>query len=77
MKFPEPKKFTIIQWQPIEKRPEEGRYLLIQYIDPSGERACEYVSYENGYFIYTYPSGSWGEINEKVLLGWSYLPFDN
>lgn len=76
MKIPEAKKFTIIQWRPREERPEEGRYVLLQYIDSAGERACTWASYENGHFIYTYLSGAWGEINEAVILGWTYLPFD-
>ncbi len=77
MKIPEAKKFTIIVWQPITKRPEEGRYVLIQYIDAAGDLACDWASYENGHFIYSYPHGAWGEINEKVMLGWAYFPFDN
>ena len=77
MKRPEAKKFTIIQWHPVEERPSEGRYILIQYIDADGELACDWAAYEKGRFIYIYPHGAWGEINEKVILGWSYLPFDD
>ena len=75
--IPEAKKFTIIKWRPREERPEEGRYVLLQHIDPAGERACTWASYENRHFIYTYHSGAWGEINEAVILGWFYLPFDD
>ena len=77
MKIPEPKKFTIIKWRPLEERPKEERHVLIQYIDTGGELASEMAFYENGHFIYTYPDGAWGEINEGVMLGWSYLPFDD
>lgn len=75
--IPEFKKFTLIIWHPITERPEEGRYVLIQYIDHWGDRACDWAAYENEHFTYTYPSGAWGIINEDVLLGWSYIPFND
>lgn len=77
VEIPEFKKFTLIIWHPITERPEEGRYVLIQYIDHWGNRACDWASYENGHFIYTYPDGAWGIINEDILLGWSYIPFND
>ncbi len=74
--MPERKKFTIILWQPIEKRPENGRYVLLQCIDESGCLVCDYGSYENDRFLYIYDQHTWGEINESCILGWSYFPFD-
>lgn len=75
--LPQGKTFTLIRWNPVEERPEEGRYVLLQCVDEDGELVCDWGVYENGKFAYVYDRHSWGEINEEVILGWSYLPFDH
>ncbi len=76
-KLPEREEITVIHWRPVEERPEEGRYVLIQYIDDADDLACDWAAYENGKFAYAYDRRAWGEINERIILGWSYLPFDD
>jgi len=67
---------SIIQWRPRKERPDNGSYILLKCLDESGSLSCEFCSYENGCFIYRYDNETWGEVNEAVILGWSYLPFD-
>ena len=67
---------TIITWRPTVQRPEEESYVLLKCVDETGRIVCEGASYENGRFFYVYDKDSWGEINEKIILGWSYYPFD-
>ena len=75
--LPKPRKFSIIKWRSTKERPEEARYVLLQCRDEYGDLMCVNASYGNGCFLYTYDKNTWGEINEAVILGWSYYPFDN
>lgn len=68
---------TIITWRPPATRPEDGSYILLKCLDESGQVVCEGAAYEKGRFLYLYDRDCWGEINEAVILGWSYYPFDD
>ncbi len=68
---------SVIHWRSRNERPDNGSYILLKCMDEEGNTVCEYCAYENGYFIYIYNDGTWGEVNEDIILGWSYLPFDN
>lgn len=67
---------TIITWRPTAIRPEDGSYVLLKCRDESGQVVCEGAAYENGHFLYIYDRDCWGAVNEAVILGWSYYPFD-
>ncbi len=67
---------TLLTWTAPAHRPEEGSYILVKCINESGQVCCEPCAYENGKFIYIYGRDSWGELNEALILGWSYYPYD-
>ncbi len=68
---------SVIRWRSPKERPDNGSYILLKCLDEEENVVCEYCAYENGYFLYIYSDGAWGEINEDIILGWSYLPFDD
>ncbi len=68
---------SIIQWRSIASRPENGSYILLKSIDESGRVVCDPCAYEGGKFIYLYDASTWGEINEDIILGWAYYPYDD
>lgn len=68
---------TTIVWHPISCRPENGSYILIKCVDESGRVVCEPAAYEDERFLYFYDRDTWGEINEDIILGWSYYPYDD
>ncbi len=67
---------SVICWKDKGCRPEEGSYILLKCIDESGRVVCEPAAYENGIFIYFYNKDTWGEVNEDLILGWAYYPYD-
>ena len=75
--LPEPKKFSLIKWRSTKERPENARYVMLQCRDEYGDLMCVNAAYEKGHFFYIYDQETWGEINEAIILGWSYYPFDD
>ncbi len=71
------REISVIHWKSPKVRPDNGSYVLLKCLDEEGTVVCEYCAYENGCFIYTYDGDTWGEINEDIIIGWSYLPFDH
>lgn len=67
---------SVIVWRGVSRRPEEGSYVLLKCVDESGRVVCDGAAYEGGKFLYVYDREAWGEINEELILGWSYYPFD-
>ncbi len=67
---------TRITWRPTSQRPEEASYVLLKCVDESGQVSCDPAAYENGKFVYVYDRETWGEVNEDIILGWSYYPYD-
>lgn len=69
--------FSILIWKkPSEERPREESYVLIKYTDDVVGVTTSNAAYEKGKFWYFYPQGEGGEINEKVILGWDYYPYN-
>ncbi len=68
---------SVIYWRSPKNRPYNASYILLKCLDEEGNIVCEYCAYENGRFMYIYNDDAWGEINEDIILGWSYLPFDD
>lgn len=69
--------FSILIWKhPQQTRPREASYIILKYRDEYGGMISTEAAYENGKFWYFYPDGSSGEINEKVILGWDYFPYN-
>ena len=38
---------------------------------------CEHGAYENGQILNYFYDGDWKVIDRRMVLGWSYYPFDN
>lgn len=69
--------FSILIWRkPHKERPRDASYVILKYRDENGDIVTTEAAYENGRFWYFYPDGSGGEINEKVILGWDYFPYN-
>lgn len=69
--------FSILIWKkPQEERPREESYVLIKFKDEVAGTTTSNAAYEKGKFWYFYPQGGSGEINEKVILGWDYYPYN-
>lgn len=69
--------FSILIWKhPQKTRPREASYIILKYRDDCGDTISTEAAYEKGKFWYFYPDGSSGEINEKVILGWDYFPYN-
>ena len=66
----------VIHWKSKDIRPEEGSYILLKCIDENGQVVCEPAAYENEMFLYIYSKDDWGEVNNGIILGWAYYPFD-
>ena len=67
---------SILIWRKLpHERPRDGSYVLLKYRDATGEIGSTEAAYENGKFWYFYPDGSDGEVNDEVILGWDYLPY--
>lgn len=71
------REISVIHWRSPKERPDNGSYILLKCLDEEGNIVCDYCAYENGCFVFIYSDDTWGEINESIILGWSYLPFDN
>lgn len=67
--------FSVLIWKPKSVRPREGSYVLLKCREDGELFSCG-GSYEQGKFWYIYDSQSYGEINEKAILGWSYYPYN-
>ncbi len=67
---------SLITWTKPDRRPEEASYVLVKCVNESGQVCCEACAYEGGKFIYIYDRDTWGELNEDLILGWSYYPYD-
>ena len=69
--------FSILLWRnPKEERPRNASYVLLKYRDDSGDIIPTEAAYENEQFLYYYRDGSEGVINEDVILGWDYFPYN-
>ena len=70
--------FTVILWTPPEEEPEEGSFLLLKLLDTDGSTIiCEGGAFENGrYLNYGYDGGSL-PLDRRMVLGWSYYPYDS
>lgn len=69
--------FSILIWKkPQRERPREESYVLIKFKDEVAGITTSNAAYERGKFWYFYPQGGGGEINEKVILGWDYYPYN-
>ncbi len=66
--------YSVIYWSPVTQRPCDASYILIKYRE-DGEIYCTDAAYENDEFFYLSPNEG-KVINEKIILGWSYYPFD-
>ena len=67
---------SVIYWKSKDVRPEEGSYILLKTLDENGEVISEPGAYENKMFIFYYSEDDWGEVNDDILLGWAYYPYD-
>ncbi|MDY3015059.1 MAG: hypothetical protein SOR61_07765 [Evtepia sp.] len=69
--------FSILIWRkPENERPRNASYVILKYRDDNGDIVTTETAYENGKFWYFYSDGSVGEVNEKVILGWDYFPYN-
>ena len=64
---------TTIQWNPRSVAPENARYILIRYV----EKECDectfgFGCFEHGVYSLSGLDGSWHDLPEEVVLGWSY-----
>lgn len=67
---------SIIVWKSPKHSPEEGSYILLKCLDEGGAVVCEPAAFEAGRFVYIYDRDCWGEVNNNIILGWAYYPFD-
>lgn len=69
--------FSILIWKhPQQTRPREASYIILKYRNEYGDTISTEAAYEKGKFWYFYADGSSGEINEKIILGWDYFPYN-
>ena len=71
-----PDDISVIHWKSKDIRPEDGSYILLKTLDENGQVICEPAAYENGMFIFVYSEDEWSEVNDDILLAWSYYPYD-
>lgn len=70
--------FSIILWSPPKEPPELGSYILMKVLGTDGRSVyCEHGAYENCQFLNYFYGGDWKVIDRRMVLGWSYYPFDN
>lgn len=69
--------FSILIWKhPQKTRPREASYVILKYRDGYGDTLSTEAAYEQGKFWYFYLDGSSREMNETVILGWDYFPYN-
>lgn len=73
------KDVSLIHWiSPSGDKPNDCSYVLVKFLDTDGKTLCACpASYENGYFWDVYSDSTDTIINPDVILGWSYLPYDD
>lgn len=70
--------FTILLWTGPEQPPEEGSFLLLKLLDTDGSSIlCEGGAYENGRYLNYAWDGTPCPLDQRMVLGWSYYPYDN
>ena len=70
--------FTVILWTSPEEVPEEGSFLLLKLLDADGNSIiCEGGAYENGRYLNYGWDGGPRPLDQRMVLGWSYYPYDN
>ena len=70
--------FTVILWTPPEEPPEEGSFVLLKLLDTDGSTiVCEGGAYENGRYMNGLCDGSPCPLDQRMVLGWSYYPYDS
>ena len=70
--------FTVILWTSPEEVPEEGNFLLLKLLDADGSSIiCEGGAYENGRYLNYGWDGGPRPLDQRMVLGWSYYPYDN
>lgn len=70
--------FTVILWTSPEEVPEEGSFLLLKLLDTDGSSIlCEGGAYENGRYLNYGRDGGSCPLDQRMVLGWSYYPYDN
>ena len=70
--------FTIVVWSPPEETPELGSFLLLKLLDTDGSSIlCEGGAYENGRYLNCGRDGGSCPLDQRMVLGWSYYPYDN
>ena len=70
--------FIIVVWSPPEETPELGSFLLLKLLDTDGSSIlCEGGAYENGRYLNYGRDGGSCPLDQRMVLGWSYYPYDN
>ena len=70
--------FTILVWTQPEQPPEDGSFLLLKLLDRDGSSIlCEGGVYENGRYLNYGWDGNPRPLDQRMVLGWSYYPYDN
>ena len=70
--------FTIVVWSPPEETPELGSFLLLKLLDTDGSSIlCEGGAYEHGRYLNYGRDGGSCPLDQRMVLGWSYYPYDN
>jgi len=68
--------YYIIRWKSVNKRPQNFSYLLIMELDEELGTISSAASYEKGKFWYMGGSMNEVPVDERKILGWDYLPYD-
>ena len=73
------KNISLIHWvSPSGDMPDDCSYVLIKFLDTDGKTVCACpASYEDGHFWDVYSDSTDTVINPNIILGWSYLPYDD
>ena len=58
-------------------RGTEASDILVKYTDRTGGITASNAAYEKGRFRYFHPQGGGGAIDEDILPGWDYYPYDD
>ena len=70
--------FTVILWTPPEEEPEAGSFILLKLLDTDGSTVfCEGGGFENGQYLNFGRDGQGRPLDRRMVLGWSYYPYDS
>ena len=76
LRVKEDDEYFVIRWKPVEHRPVNHTYVLIKEKFEDTGVLCSLGSYEKNRFWYFFDAESSAPADEKQILGWDYLPYD-